>query len=186
MKATDILTSEHRIIEDVLYAVETAAERAKAGEHQSPEFFLKAAEFISGFADGCHHRKEEGVLFKMLEEHGMPITGSPVGVMLHEHAMARDYTQSMREAAEQWEAGDISARVICAENALDYVALLRQHILKEDQILFPMAGNLIPQSEWHLVEEGFEHVEHEETGEGIHEKYLAIAEDLRHAALAPA
>jgi hypothetical protein len=26
--------------------------------------------------------------------------------------------------------------------------------------------------------DGFEHVEHEETGEGVHEKYLALAESL--------
>jgi hypothetical protein len=29
--------------------------------------------------------------------------------------------------------------------------------------------------------EGFDHVEHEETGEGVHEKYLALANRLEQA-----
>ena len=65
------------------------------------------------------------------------------------------------------------------ENALGYVHLLRQHILKEDSILFPMADRVIPLTEHPVVLTGFEHVEHEETGEGIHEKYLALADKLQ-------
>jgi|GEM_PF-3592823 len=44
------------------------------------------------------------------------------------------------------------------------------------QILFPMADRVIPAAEHERVFEGFEHVEHEETGAGVHEKYLALAE----------
>jgi len=56
--------------------------------------------------------------------------------------------------------------------------LLNGHILKEDQVLFPLADRVIPAAEQQAVFEGFEHVEHEETGEGVHEKYLALAESL--------
>jgi hemerythrin-like domain-containing protein len=38
-----------------------------------------------------------------------------------------------------------------------------------------MAGKVIPVSEQAVVTEDFERVEHEETGEGVHEKYLALA-----------
>ena len=62
--------------------------------------------------------------------------------------------------------------------ASDFAALLRQHIKKEDNILFPMANQVIPVEEHDHVWEGFESVEHEETGEGVHEKYLALAERL--------
>jgi hemerythrin-like domain-containing protein len=53
--------------------------------------------------------------------------------------------------------------------------LLRQHIQKEDRVLFPMADRVIPVNEHELVMDGFDKVEHEETGEGVHEKYLALA-----------
>jgi hypothetical protein len=41
-----------------------------------------------------------------------------------------------------------------------------------------MADRLIPPDQYDAVWEGFEHVEHEETGEGMHEKYLALATRL--------
>jgi hemerythrin-like domain-containing protein len=178
MQATEILMQEHRVIEQVLDSLQAATLAVENGSSVRPAFFIDAADFIRGFADGCHHHKEEGVLFRMMESHGLPTQGGPVGMMLHEHELGRKYTRGMRVAAEKWEQGDESARAEVVANASAYVALLRQHIQKEDHILFPMADRVIPLSAHPEVVAGFEHVEHEETGEGIHEKYLALASAL--------
>jgi hemerythrin-like domain-containing protein len=178
MQATEILMQEHRIIERVLNTLQAAAEAVKTNKPVRPDFFIEAADFIRGFADGCHHHKEEGVLFKMMASNGLPVEGGPVGMMLHEHELGRQFTRGMRAAAEKWSQGDESAKAEVLENALGYVALLRQHIMKEDNILFPMADRVIPPVDHPAVLAGFERVEHEETGEGVHEKYLALAEKL--------
>ncbi len=178
MKATEILMAEHRVIERVIGTLETGARRLQAGPSMRPGFFLDAADFIRGFADGCHHRKEEGVLFKTMAESGMPVQGGPIAVMLAEHEQGRVYTRGMREAGQKLAAGDTAARGDVVRNALGYAALLRQHIAKEEGILFPLADQVIPAARHDGVLDGFEHVEHEETGEGVHEKYLALAEAL--------
>jgi hemerythrin-like domain-containing protein len=178
VEATNILSSEHRVIERVIATLQTAADRLEAGKVVRPGFFIDVASFIKGFADGCHHRKEEGVLFQMMADNGLPVQGGPIGVMLYEHDQARTFTKGMRAAAEKWQAGDSSAIPEVIANARGYVALLSQHIHKEDNILFPMANRVIPVSQQAAVLERFEHVEHEETGEGVHEKYLALAESL--------
>lgn len=178
MKATEVLMEEHRIIERVLVSLERAAGELNEGRAVRPEFFTDAADFVKGFADGCHHRKEEGVLFEALVAAGLPREVGPVGTMLSEHEQGRVFTRGMRAAAERMAAGDYLARGELVRNALGYVGLLRQHIQKEDGILFPMADQMIPAPRQDAVWEGFEHVEHEETGEGVHEKYLALAEKL--------
>lgn len=182
MKATEILMSEHRVIERVISSVETGAARLERGESIEPAFFLSAADFIKGFADGCHHHKEEGVLFKTMVDCGMPSDSGPVGMMLMEHEQGRAFTRGMRAAAEKLKAGDTSARAAVIQNARGYAALLRQHIQKEDGVLFPMADRVIPQQLHDGVIDGFERVEHEETGAGVHEKYLALAERLEEEA----
>jgi hemerythrin-like domain-containing protein len=182
MQATDILMEEHRVIERVLTSLERAAVRLDNGEAVRPGFFIDAADFIKGFADGCHHKKEEGVLFTALIDAGMPKQVGPVAVMLGEHDQGRAYTRGMRAAAERLEAGETSARADVVKNALGYVDLLRQHIGKEDGVLFPMAAQMIPQGQQAGLVDRFETIEHEETGEGIHEKYLALANALEQEA----
>ena len=178
MKATDVLTEEHRVIERVLNSLERATNRLENGEAVRPEFFLSAVDFIRGFADGCHHQKEEGVLFKHMEAQGIPVQGSPIGVMLSEHELGRQYTRELLSAAQGMQSGDPKALQQAILSGRSYVALLRQHIFKEDKILFPMAVHVIPSDQHDSVWEGFEHVEHAETGEGVHEKYIALANAL--------
>jgi hemerythrin-like domain-containing protein len=182
MEATQILMSEHRVIERVLDALEAETQRLEQGQAVRPGFFIDAADFVRGFADGCHHHKEEGVLFKAMAGAGMPMQAGPLPVMLAEHEQARVYTRGMRDAAQRWGAGDAAAQAAVIKNARAYANLLRAHIAKEDGILFPMADQVIPVERQASVLDGFEHIEHEETGEGVHEKYLALAEKLEHEA----
>jgi hemerythrin-like domain-containing protein len=178
MKATDVLTEEHRVIERVLDSLEFAATRLESGTPVPPEFFISTTDFIRGFADGCHHQKEEGVLFTRMEQQGLPLSGCPLGVMLAEHELGRQYTRALLFAAGGMQTGDPGAERRAIQSSRSYIALLRQHIYKEDNILFPMADQVIPVDEHFSVWEDFEHVEHVETGEGVHERYLALADEL--------
>ncbi|MBM3179848.1 MAG: hemerythrin [Chloroflexi bacterium] len=175
MQATDILMEEHRVIERVLASLETAANRLSAGQIVPMDFFFKAADFIKNFADGCHHKKEEGVLFVALEVNGMPRDMGPVGMIIGEHEEGRRLTRAMRESAERVQAGDTAALSQVIQNALDYAALLREHIQKEDHILFPMADHVIPVEQHQQLIADFNRIEHEDE---IHEKYLRVADEL--------
>jgi hemerythrin-like domain-containing protein len=182
MEATRILMDEHRVIERVLGALEAAAARMSSGAPVRAEFFLQTADFIAGFADGCHHRKEEGVLFPALEAAGIPRAGGPVGVMLAEHEEARAITRSLRAAAERMVAGDGSAATEARRKALEYAALLRQHIMKEDRVLFPMADSAIEGRELVAVTAEFARLQREETADGVQAKYRALAGALEREA----
>ena len=182
MNATKVLMDEHRVIERVLTALETGVERLEKGDPIAPTFFLRAADFIKGFADGCHHHKEEDVLFPAMREAGLPSAGGPVGVMLEEHAEARQLTAAMRAGAERMESGDTSAHDDVARSALGYVALLRMHIAKEDEAFFPMADDAIQGPARTAIAEEFERIEREEVGQGVHERYLALAAELEREA----
>jgi hemerythrin-like domain-containing protein len=99
-------------------------------------------------------------------------------MMLAEHEQGRFLTRALRSAAQRLEDGDQSAAQEVIASARGYSQLLRQHIMKEDRILFPMAAQVLPPAEQDRVADGFENIEHEETGEGVHEKYLALADKL--------
>ena len=174
MKATQVLRDEHEGILAMLAVVEMATERLRDGKSVPTDLFPNAVEFFQNFADKCHHGKEEGKLFPALVEHGMPQEGGPVGVMLEEHALGRAYIRAMSAAANKYAARDVSAVPALVENAQGYVKLLREHIDKENGVLFPMADNILSDDEQNELYKAFEQIESNEIGPGIHERYHAM------------
>lgn len=174
-RATALLSDEHRVIERVLTALERLTHKP-AGE--SLGNWQKALDFIRHFADECHHFKEEKVLFPALEARGIPNEGGPVGMMLMEHEEGRSYVRAMFAALDKIATGDPSAQAALCENAKQYLRLLREHIQKEDEILFRMADEVITADEQRQLLKAFAIHEAEELGAGVHEKYLKIAAQL--------
>lgn len=181
MYPTDLLSQDHRIIERVLASLDQAANRLEAGAAVRPSYFTDVADFIKGFADGCHHRKEEEYLFPAMEEAGFPRFGGPIGVMLADHDEGRRYTASLRTAAERLAAGDRTALTDVVENARNYVGLLRQHIMKEDNVLFMMAKRaLSPETQDGLLE-AFRQIDRDDAKRA---QWIALAETLEQEAAA--
>jgi hemerythrin-like domain-containing protein len=178
LNATEILMEEHRVIERVLNALERATNRLSRGEEVYLRFFTGTGVFIQSFTDGCHHKKEEGVLFPALVQNGMSKDAGPVAVMLAEHEEGRQLAHVMRQATERFQAGDLRMRDALVQNAKAYISLLRQHILKEDKVLFPMADKVIPTSQHEQVLSAFEQYDRDENGENMHEKYYGLADRL--------
>ena len=181
MIATDILMEEHRLIEVVLDSLETAAHQLEAEEEIDDEYFLHAAEFIAGFADGCHHSKEEDVLFPAMSEHTAAEGFGPVEMMLDEHEQARRYTQAFRSAAEQMLDGDVQASAELIDNVLAYIDLLREHIEKEDQVLYPMADQVLDGAAQLDVDTRVQELSTADKESGLHDRYRELAENLRRA-----
>lgn len=97
-------------------------------------------EFTESFAEP-HHHKEEQVLFPALEQKGIPNEGGPIGVMLTEHEIKRGHVKDLRKAVENNESAGIK------EHALAIVSLMRDHIAKENDILYPMAEQVLTPDE---------------------------------------
>ncbi len=178
MQSTEILSSEHRVIERVIAALDAAADRLEAGEAVRPDFFLDATRFIRNFADGYHHGKEEGVLFEAMARNGMPMADGPIGVMLYEHDRARELTAGLGDAAGRLAVGDRSVADTVVDYARAYGELLTQHIHKEDNILFPMAAHAIPLQDQDKVLDEFGRIEREQAEKGSKASYLDLARAL--------
>lgn len=178
MTPTQVLMDEHQLILSVLDSLEEAADRLDNGDKVDPEFFLDAAEFVAGFADRCHHGKEEDILFVAMTAMDMPQDSGPVAVMLAEHDEGRRYTAGFRSAAEQMTDGDSSAAADVIRNVFDYVNLLREHINKEDNVLFPMAEQIIPPDLMQKVSDDFQRVIDDDAKKEIPARYQALAGKL--------
>jgi hemerythrin-like domain-containing protein len=178
MDAIETLMNEHRVIESVLDALVGFADEVRRKGSTEKEELARFVEFIRGFADACHHGKEEGVLFVAMVRHGFPREGGPIAVMLQEHDEGRAMVGVLKAHAEQEAAWSDADRQEIADAAFGFSDMLRHHIQKEDGVLYPMAEQHLPPDALQAVSEDCERFEAEKTGSGEHERFHALAESL--------
>jgi hemerythrin-like domain-containing protein len=178
VKPTEILSNEHRVIERVLSCLEAIVRQARSTGRLDLSSAKEVVAFLRNFADRCHHGKEEDYLFPALEAKGFPRDGGPTGVMLYEHEQGRAHLRGMEENSEAAAMGDAAALKRFADHAEGYVALLREHIYKEDNVLFRLADQTLTEDDQQRLLAAFCQVEAEEMGVGVHERFLQIAEEL--------
>jgi hemerythrin-like domain-containing protein len=164
------LVDEHKLILRMLGVLERNAQATAEGRYRNYRFYLVAVDFIRSYADRYHHAKEEDVLFEALVANGMPRQNSPVAAMLMEHDQGRTYVKAMEEAALAAQAGAPGKDRAIADNALAYVALLREHIAKEDEILYPLAERIIQEAARDGIIDGYEAAE-SRTAKDFAERY---------------
>jgi hemerythrin-like domain-containing protein len=173
----DVLMSEHRTIERVLDAVETRLADSASG-HFPYEFMTQALDFFRNFADGCHHAKEEELLFPRLEERGIPRENGPIGCILKEHVQGRDYLAVVRANLEAARDGSPEAVTAVYSAATGYIGMLRRHIYKEDNVLFQMAIRALSPDDVTELSAGFVEPANPRLSPETRERYARLADTL--------
>lgn len=120
------LVDEHTLIKRYLELISKIIEDINAKSRIDKDLILNGIDFIKSYADKFHHAKEEQILFKYFDEN-LDI----IKTMLKDHETARGYVKALFEALEKED------KVIIIENLNNYNLLLREHIKKEDEILYP-------------------------------------------------
>ena len=136
-KAIDILKKEH---ENILKAIELLLNECEVSEKSgiiNSKYFLSAVDFIKNYADKFHHAKEEDVLFVELCKDSVNMHCNPIQQMLHEHDLGRRYIKELEAGIKSSDLPKVLA------GARSYVYLLKDHIYKEDNILYPIADEAL-------------------------------------------
>ena len=178
MQATEVLMNEHRVLEQVLACLEAMAGEAVAEGTLDVTAARQAIDFFRNFGARCHHGKEERFLFPLMEARGFAGADGPIDRMLYEHVLGRQYLDALATAVEAVATGHPEAVSRFAYQVRDYSYWLRGHVVKEDQRLFPLANRALTEKDQLLLLRAFKRTETHELGEGTHEKYLQIADEL--------
>lgn len=143
MKAIDYLVEEHDEI--LLFTNRLEKECLKIIEDKiiNEDFFRASIQFIREYADGVHHKKEEDILFKYMEENLWVAAGKLVrSGMLVEHQLGRSYCLGIEENLNAYLSNfDKLSLLQIVVNAMSYVNLLREHIKKENTVVYPFGEN---------------------------------------------
>ncbi len=171
-KTSKILAEEHQNILKVIDALEKECDAIGSGKEINKEFFKKAIDFIRNYADKFHHAKEEDILFKEFCEFSEKgeVHCNPTEQMLIEHDQGRGFVKGMETRLNE------NDKIKVVRNARAYAELLKDHIYKEDNILYPMADEALNTKIQESMLKKFEEVDKERSVDK--KKYLAFVKNL--------
>lgn len=176
MDPIERLMNEHRLIEEVLDVAVSYAERLPSAKDEGRNRLASLCDFFGGFADAFHHAKEEDILFAAMKENGFSTEEGPIAVMLQEHDYGRSRIQALRELLAKPEPWSSEDRLWVVKNLYAYAEFLHSHIIKEDNILYPLAKSHLSPADFEIM--GAKFKEAESAREADHERLVKLAVDL--------
>ncbi len=178
MRVTKNLQPDQELIMRFLDVFGGGAAILAGSKRARPGFFLFAHTFIHEYIGESFFKKEE-LLLKALEEEGFPGDDGPVGSMRTEQRKSHETAGLMFNAAKAWQAGEEEARVEVGWGASEYSSMLRKHMDRLKNLIFPLLEqNLTPDGE-HKIAEGFNNILFEGTmKDNQPEKYLQLVQTL--------
>ncbi len=150
--AIEILINEHAAILISLNILDEICNRIMAGIDAPVEDIIWLINFQKVFADRNHHGKEEGIFYPALEKAGISIERSPIAVMLTDHDMGRGFVNQMLEDLNKTPLNKSEFIKL----AHGYIATLKWHIEKENNILYPMGDKFLSETKQKELSESFE------------------------------
>jgi hemerythrin-like domain-containing protein len=176
-RATDGLEQEHRTIEKILRVIGVLADELAENRTIDSDTLGDICQFLRIYGNECHHGKEESYLFSMLESHGVPEEGCPLGALRHEHERSRDLTRELEQASGNYAANPNAGRSALSEVFRNLVQFYPAYIWKEEYLLFPLARKVLSvQDDERLLKE-FTSVE-SDIFSYAHESYEQLATEL--------
>lgn len=116
----------------------------KIKQEQEQAVFAQLINKVQGFMKELdpHSQREEGVLFRMMETY-LGVGVGPIAVMEYEHDQAKGYIGKFLEKTKQTEAMTKEEMIENARLIENAYYTLVDHFAKEEQVLFPMAENML-------------------------------------------
>jgi hemerythrin-like domain-containing protein len=156
MEPLEILKNEHGLIRQFLDNLEEALKKLEIDQRPPREFFDRAIQFVKMFPEGYHHHKEELVMFVQVAQKRAGEFDGEIEALRHQHEVARNYISDLALALNGYEDGAPVQTDQVIENTAAYIALMRNHLHKEDHKFFPMVAEALTPEEMDAIAVEFE------------------------------
>lgn len=154
-KALTIIRDEHRTILAILHGMEYLVwQIRKRGKKVDPRVFHAMLYYLDTFSERAHHPKEDRFLFSALRRRGAGAEAL-ITELEKEHAGGEDALRRVAQALNRYEEGG-DKEFPAFESAVGrFVDSYREHMRKEEELLFPLAEKLITAADWAAIDRAF-------------------------------
>lgn len=180
MYSVELMVMEHDNILKFIAAVENACCRIIDGGEVNTEDFEKMIYFARNYADKHHHGKEEQVLFAEMSQHlGKIGTNLIQHGMLVEHDLGRLHISDLEESIKRYREEPVTLNKLgIIAGASGYANLLKRHIGKENEVIYPYAEKSLSAEILASVDERVRAFEEQAKEQGVLQHCLEILEEI--------
>ena len=155
-KTLNIIRDEHRSIAAILHGMEYLVQRIRARRKKvDPRVFHAMLYYLDTFSERMHHPKEDQYLFKAMRERGVE-AGTHVADLEEDHARGEDALRRLAQCLIRYEEGGEQEFPAFEREVENFVRNYRDHMRKEEDIVFPLAERLLSASDWQAIDRAFE------------------------------
>ena len=176
----EVMKEEHANIKRMVTVIRQICCNILEGGEVPVSDFRNITDFIKNYADHHHHGKEEAFLFpEMVSRLGKTADNLVTHGMLVEHNLGRNYNMGLGMALNAYEASpSTQLKLDIVGNAFGYAYVLSEHILKENNVVYPFAEKNLPAEILDKVNEDSKKYEEETMLKGVQKHYLDMLESL--------
>jgi hemerythrin-like domain-containing protein len=145
-----ILLEEHRNIDKLLTVLEHELEVFDRSEEPDYEILRAVIEYFQDYPEDCHHPKEDLVFAKLKMRDSA--AAERIGDVEAEHEVEGLRLRRLVEAIENILAGRELLRQTFHDVVHDFIKHQRQHMDKEERLLFPAAVQRLQPEDWAAID----------------------------------
>ena len=142
----ETLLEEHRNIEKLLHVLEQELEIFDRGESPDYEILQAIINYFQDYPESYHHPKED-IVFEKLKLRD-PAVARQIGDAEAEHQVETNRLRQFARVVEHVLAGRELLRQTFHRVVRDFIEHQRQHMAKEERLLFPSAVKALRAEDW--------------------------------------
>ena len=159
MTPTENLINEHKKINELLDIMSKIALKIKSKDVFYPNDVEEVVKYLINIIENSHHGKEDDVFYPELISSGIPKETAPLSIINYEHLISVNYLKDISSCVENCKIGNDFSGELLADSLTNYVIAIKNHIQREEEIVFPIANEVFSIEKQNDILQRFEIIE---------------------------
>ncbi len=175
--------AEHANFATLLDLLEGQLDLFHKGGSPDYELMLDIMFYLTHYSDVLHHPKEDLAFARIKEHevHARPI----VDELTEQHVHLKEFGDALVRALDDIVNGSITPRERVEVPGRAYIADFRNHMLKEETAILPLAAKLLREGDWAAIDAAIRHIDDPLFGKNVEERYAALRRQITREAITP-
>lgn len=154
-KALTIIRDEHRTIRAILHGMEYLVQEIRVRKKKiDPRVFHAMLYYLDTFSERMHHPKEDKHLFRAMRERSAE-ADALIAELEEEHAGGEESLRRLAQCLIRYEEGGEQEFPVFEREVENFVRNYRDHMRKEEDLLFPLARKMLTPEDWAKIDRAF-------------------------------